>query len=140
VLLVEDEPLIRLSTADILAGLGHSVDEAGNAAEALALLDKHDFDVLITDLRLPGIGGDELAVQAIARQPELRIVFASGYEVLPKREGREELAGAVLLPRSLYGFCIVDAQRSRCRCDPTSFRDIFFWEAWRKSVVPGLRC
>jgi signal transduction histidine kinase/DNA-binding response OmpR family regulator len=108
-LLVEDEPLIRLSTADILAGLGHSVDEAGNAAEALALLDKHDFDVLITDLRLPGIGGDELAVQAIARQPELRVVFASGYEVLPKREGREELAGAVLLQKPYNERGIVDA-------------------------------
>ena len=109
VLLVEDEPLIRLTTADILAGLGHSVDEAERPTQALPPLHQRNFDVLITDLRLPGLGGDELAAQAIARQPELRIVFASGYEVLPKREGREELAGAVLLQKPENERGIVDA-------------------------------
>ena len=99
VLLVEDEPLIRLSTAEMLADLGHSVREAANAIEALALLDDHDFDVLITDLKLPGIPGDELAARAVAQQPALRIVFASGYKVLPNTGAREGLAGAVLLQK-----------------------------------------
>jgi CheY-like chemotaxis protein len=99
VLLVEDETLIRLGTAEMLTDLGHSVREAANATEALAILDEREFDVLVTDLKLPGIPGDELAGQAIARQPGLRIVFASGYEVLPNEGGREGLAGAVLLQK-----------------------------------------
>ena len=91
--------LIRLSTAEMLADRGHSVREAANAIEALALLDDHDFDVLITDLKLPGIPGDELAARAVAQQPALRIVFASGYKVLPNTGAREGLAGAVLLQK-----------------------------------------
>ena len=109
VLLVEDDALIRLSTAEMLGDLGHSVHEAGNASEALALLDEHDFDVLITDIKLPGLAGDELASRAIARQPGLRIVFASGYEVLPNRDAREGLAGAVLLQKPYNERGITDA-------------------------------
>jgi CheY-like chemotaxis protein len=109
VLLIEDDALIRLSTAEMLADLGHLVDEAGNGNEALDRLDAHDFDVLITDIRLPGLAGDELAAQAIARQPRLRVVFASGYEVLPKSDAREELAGAILLQKPYNERGLADA-------------------------------
>ena len=112
VLLVEDDPLIRLSTAEMLADLGHSVHEAGNGDEALASLDGHDFDVLITDIKLPGLAGDELAVRAIARQPGLRVVFASGYEVLPKKGAREELSRAVLLQKPYNERGIADALKA----------------------------
>ena len=97
VLLVEDNSLIRLSTAEMLSNLGHSVAEAANAAQALDLLDQRAFDVLVTDLALPGLGGDELAVRAVGQQPGLGVVFASGYDALPNRAAREGLTAAVLL-------------------------------------------
>lgn len=99
VLLVEDEPLIRLGTTEMLTDLGHSVREAENAMEALAILDNQEFDVLVTDLKLPEIPGDELAARAVAQHPGLRIVFASGYEGLPNTGDQDELAGAVLLQK-----------------------------------------
>ncbi len=83
VLLVEDEEMIRLITADILTDLGHAVLTAGDAASALALLQAHPVDVLLTDISLPGRSGIELAAEAGCRLPQLRVVFASGYDLAP---------------------------------------------------------
>ncbi|MVT00178.1 PAS domain S-box protein [Devosia marina] len=79
VLLVEDEMLVRMSTTDILGELGHTTYEATTAQEALALLEKHPIDVLITDVGLPGVSGISLASQVRAQWPSVRIVIASGY-------------------------------------------------------------
>jgi CheY-like chemotaxis protein len=86
VLLVEDDALIRMSTAEMLADLGHEVSEAEDAPSALALLETARFDVMLTDLSLPGMGGDELAATAVRRQPGLGIIFASGYDRVPSRD------------------------------------------------------
>jgi CheY-like chemotaxis protein len=86
VLLVEDDALIRMSTAEMLMDLGHDVSEVEDAPTALALLEKARFDVMLTDLSLPGIAGDELAARAILQQPGLGIIFASGYDRLPNRD------------------------------------------------------
>jgi CheY-like chemotaxis protein len=97
VLVVEDEGLILMSTADMLTEMGHTVFEAGNASKALALLDEQQIDVLLTDHGLPGMSGSELAVEVRGRQPDVRIVFASGADTIPDVEGRERIADAVLL-------------------------------------------
>ena len=99
VLAVEDDILIRASIVDMLEALGHAVVEAGDATEALAAIDSQEFDVLLTDLGLPGIAGDELAARAVARQSDLRIVIASGYNTLPALADRTALAHAVMLPK-----------------------------------------
>ena len=95
VLLVEDDALIRFSTAEMLAGLGHSVGEAEDGATALAMLDQGGFDLVVTDLRLPGMSGEEFAARAVERRPDLRVVFASGYEA-PDRAAAK---GVVVLPK-----------------------------------------
>jgi PAS domain S-box-containing protein len=86
VLLVEDDPIIRSSTAEMLADLGHSVTEAGDGEEALEFLDNGVFDVLVTDLALPRMSGEEVASRAVERSPGLRVVFATGYERPKKPE------------------------------------------------------
>jgi CheY-like chemotaxis protein len=97
VLLVEDDPLIRMSTAEMLMDLGHGVTEAEDGNTALALLDQGRFDVILTDLSLPGMPGDALAARAIAQQPGLGIIFASGYDRVPSRD--EALKDAMLLQK-----------------------------------------
>ncbi len=77
ILLVEDDPPVRATTAELLQGFGHWVAEAGTAGEALALLD-HDIDVLMTDLGLPDRDGYDLARQALAERPDLAVIIASG--------------------------------------------------------------
>lgn len=78
ILVVEDEPLILMSTVDMLAELGHCVQEAGSGEEALGVLEKETIDVLFTDVGLPGMSGSDLARQVRDRWPAVRIVFASG--------------------------------------------------------------
>ncbi len=97
VLLVDDDPMVRFTTADMLSYLGHAVTEAGDATQALALLGKHTFDVIVTDIALPDLSGDELAMRAVALQPGLRVIFASGYDELPDGRKPEALAEATML-------------------------------------------
>jgi len=80
VLVVEDDPLVRMSAVDMTEALGFTPLEAGDAASALKILGGTvRVDVLFTDIGLPGMRGHELAQKARELRPELKIVFASGY-------------------------------------------------------------
>ncbi|MGX7927233.1 PAS domain S-box protein [Tsuneonella sp. HG094] len=80
VLLVDDEPLIRLSTTDMLNDLGYDVIDAGSAEDALRLVSEGGhFDILVTDHLMPGLSGVELASKLRAANPELPVLIVSGY-------------------------------------------------------------
>ena len=84
ILLVDDDVLIAMSSADMLTDLGHDVVETHSAKEALKLIDGGEtFDLLITDYSMPGMTGMELAKAARDRVPGLPILLASGYADLP---------------------------------------------------------
>jgi signal transduction histidine kinase/CheY-like chemotaxis protein len=88
VLLVEDEVVLRMSTTDMLEQLGCFVAGVGSGEQALELLAHGGaFDLMLTDLGLPGISGEELAGEVRRRFPRLPVVIASGY-------GRPGLQGA----------------------------------------------
>ena len=79
-LLVDDEELVRMSTADMLTDLGYHVIEANSAEQALQLLDEGAApDLLITDHLMPGMSGARLALEVRARMPGLPILIVSGY-------------------------------------------------------------
>ncbi len=78
VLLVEDDALIRMNTSDMLQGAGYVVIEAASAEEALATLRTMRVDTLLTDIKLPGFSGGELARQARDLQPGIAVIYASG--------------------------------------------------------------
>ncbi len=80
ILLVEDEVLLRMSTTDMLERLGCSVAGVGSGEAALELLAREGgYDLLVTDVGLPGMSGEELAVKVRAQYPSLPVVIASGY-------------------------------------------------------------
>jgi signal transduction histidine kinase/DNA-binding response OmpR family regulator/CHASE3 domain sensor protein len=98
VLLVEDEVLLRLSVADMLERLGCSVESAGSAEQALEILARDaSFDLLLTDLGLPGMSGEELAAEAERRYGKLPVVIASGYG---RPEGQPERRQFITKPYS----------------------------------------
>lgn len=79
-LLVDDEELVRISTADMLSDLGYSVIEASSAEEALRLLDGGlEPDLLVTDHLMPGMSGTELASILRVRPRHLPTLIVSGY-------------------------------------------------------------
>ncbi|WP_051933118.1 response regulator [Massilia sp. BSC265] len=79
ILVVEDNPDALDMLCELLKMLGQDPQGAGDGEEAIGLLAEQEFDVLLTDIGLPGMSGIDLAVQAKHRQPALKIVFASGY-------------------------------------------------------------
>jgi DNA-binding response OmpR family regulator len=80
VLLVEDEMLIRSVVADELREQGYEVIEAETGDEAAALLEHESFDLLLTDVRMPGkLDGIDLALRARRLRPKLPVLVVSGY-------------------------------------------------------------
>jgi signal transduction histidine kinase/CheY-like chemotaxis protein len=80
VLVVEDVALIRMTTVDMVEQIGFEAAEAGDGAEALAILQKDgDIEILLTDLGLPGMNGRQLVEEALRLKPGLKVIIASGY-------------------------------------------------------------
>ncbi len=81
VLVVDDEPTIRMLIADTLAELGYQAIEAGDAASGLKFLESDaEIDLLITDVGLPGgMNGKQMADIARKRRPKLKVLFITGY-------------------------------------------------------------
>lgn len=79
VLVVEDDPQVRMLVLDVLSELGYRTLEAADAPEALAQLEAAEVDLLISDVGLPGLNGRQLAEMARARAPDLRVLFMTGY-------------------------------------------------------------
>jgi signal transduction histidine kinase/CheY-like chemotaxis protein len=105
VLLVEDEPSVRMLARELLGELGFQVLAAADGPSALALEAEHPgIDLVFTDVMLPnGMNGRELAEELRRRRPELPIVFASGYprDVI---EGRGEIEPGWRLLTKPYAF------------------------------------
>ena len=92
ILLVEDDPLVRETTVDMLQSLGYRVDTAADLASARQALRGARYDLLFTDILLPeGFTGLDVAREAGALQPGLPVIFATGYM-------QAEGAGALHLP------------------------------------------
>jgi len=78
-LLVEDEASLRQAIAEQLGDRGYQVEQAGSGEEAIARLADFAFDIIITDLRLPGVDGSAVVEAAVARYPEVIAIVVTGY-------------------------------------------------------------
>jgi two-component system, cell cycle sensor histidine kinase and response regulator CckA len=89
ILMVEDEPAVRLLTRHVLQRAGYRVIEAASGTEALNLFERNTaIDLVLTDVVMPeGMGGRELADRLLDLNPALRVIFTSGYS--PDFAGRE---------------------------------------------------
>jgi CheY-like chemotaxis protein len=81
ILLAEDEESVRRLLRHTLDAAGYQVLEAANGQEALRLFERHagSIDLLLTDVIMPGMNGRELARQAQASSPGLKVIYMSGY-------------------------------------------------------------
>ena len=97
ILVVEDDPRLRRVVCSRLRGLGYQVFEADSGSNAIAVLTAHpEIAMIFTDFVMPGgMNGADLAEAAIARKPNIKILFTSGYAE-PALARRKLLAGAWL--------------------------------------------
>lgn len=80
VLIVEDDPAVRVLVSTVLSELGYAVVEAGNADSAVPILDSTQrIDLLISDVGLPGTNGRQLAEIGRQYRPDLKVLFITGY-------------------------------------------------------------
>jgi len=87
ILIIDDEPVVRLDARDILEDAGYVVSEAASADEAMTLLTEgKNTEAILTDINMPGtLGGLELARIVDGLMPEVAIIIMSGHQ-LPRRE------------------------------------------------------
>ncbi len=99
-LLVEDEALVRRMVADCLRGRGYTVLDADCGAQALELFEAHGrhVDLLVTDVVMPGQTGPEVARRLRQEQPDLKVLFVSGYTETAFNPA-EHGAGTSFLPK-----------------------------------------
>ena len=79
VLVAEDNPAVREFIVRSLQSIGHKVTPAVDGQQALDILAREKFDVLVTDIVMPNVDGIALALKAVRMFPDLRIVMISGY-------------------------------------------------------------
>ena len=106
ILAVDDDAIVLLNTATMLADLGHQVVQADSGPAALARLAEDGIDLLLTDYAMPRMTGRELVEKARESQPGLKAIIVTGYAELPEGEAlglprlpkpftEAELAGAI---------------------------------------------
>ena len=96
ILIVEDEESVRQALTKIFENYGHKVFAARDGQEGLKVYGQQgDFDIVFTDLSLPGISGWEVAESIKGRDPRMPVVILSGWDI-PEGEKRAEKVERVL--------------------------------------------
>ena len=100
ILFVDDDPLIAMSTTEMLEDLGHRVIGANSGLHALDILkSEQTIDLMMTDHVMPGMTGIELAAASREVRPTLPVLLATGYAELPEgAAARSAAAGKALSP------------------------------------------
>ena len=83
ILLVDDEPALVKLMQTYLSRMGYSVDTSGDANGGIAAFEKSSggYDLLVADLTLPGMSGQDMALQLLQSHPRLRVLLCSGYPI-----------------------------------------------------------
>jgi len=121
VLLVEDDENVRRLTARMLKARGYSVLQAGDGAQALEILEgfRDPVHLLLTDVVLPRMGGRQLAEQVVARRPEIRVLYMSGYSDDVVLQHRLTEHGVVLVQKPFTADTLVRKVHQALAARPT---------------------
>jgi two-component system cell cycle response regulator CpdR len=88
ILLAEDDPSMREYLQRALQRVGYDVDSVGCGTEAMPLLESDRYDLLLTDIVMPEMDGIELAQKASAIDPDIRVMFITGFAAVALQSGR----------------------------------------------------
>ena len=105
ILVVDDEELIRISLGKALKNVGYDVFEAESGMHAWSILKENVIDLVILDLIMPGMRGDELARQLHRIDPNLKVLYFTGYSdrLFIEQTAREEHEAFVDKPVTVNG-------------------------------------
>jgi two-component system, NtrC family, response regulator HydG len=122
-LLVDDDPLIRLCLETMVREAGHLVTSAPDGAAAVGLLSHHQFDVVISDIRMPNLDGWGVFAHVRLQSPNTDVILMTAYATLPDAVKALELGACEYLPKpvdaSELGYQLEQiAERRAAKRDP----------------------
>ena len=79
ILVIDDEDVVRMLVMEILDAAGYAVSGAESAERALTLLETTDFDLVVSDVVMPGMSGPEVAQAVTSMRPGTQVLYISGY-------------------------------------------------------------
>jgi two-component system, NtrC family, response regulator AtoC len=79
ILVVDDEPVVQDAVRWLLRAQGYDVDTVGNGEEALSRIAQHEFDVVVSDIKMPGLNGLDVLERSRALKPNLSVILMTGY-------------------------------------------------------------
>lgn len=79
ILLIEDEKITRKTLTDFISKEGYEIESSGDGLEALAIFEKGKFDVVVTDLRLPGMNGLEILKNIKEQKPQCTVIIITAF-------------------------------------------------------------
>ena len=91
ILIVDDEAIVRESIRDWLKDAGYQVLTAESGEEALALMEKHTFGVIILDLRLPGMTGIDVLKKVKSLKPNIKSIVTTAYPTMLTKDEASRL-------------------------------------------------
>jgi CheY-like chemotaxis protein len=95
ILLVDDNAVVRDMLVDLVSSLGYSAEAASGGVEALALFDRGRYDIVLTDLLMPGMSGWEVLAAVRQRDPQMPIIIITGTPAIG--DPRAALPGVAVL-------------------------------------------
>lgn len=103
ILLIDDEPAIALSSKRLLEKLGYTVESETSPTKALEIFKSRPktFDLLITDMAMPNITGDQLVVEALTIRPDLPTIVCTGYSSYMSKEKADAIGVSALVMKPL---------------------------------------
>jgi two-component system response regulator MprA len=119
VLVVDDEPNVRLALKRSLTLLGYRADEAGSGHQALGLLERTAYDVMLLDIRMPGIDGIQVMQRARCVRPDLFIIVLTGHATLDSAIAavKSQATDYLLKPASIHDIAAAVANALQRRAE-----------------------
>ncbi|HWR97747.1 MAG TPA: response regulator [Candidatus Methanoperedens sp.] len=108
VLVVDDDAVVNRSITRVLGGEGYQVRETMSGLEALAELDHQQYDLVFTDIKMPGMDGLEVTSRVKRAHPEVPVVIITGYGTEANERSARELGVAGFLRKPLTPEMIID--------------------------------
>lgn len=111
ILVLDDDDALRSTVRRVLELYDYEVLEAADAQAAFQVIDEHpgSIDLILCDLVLPGLGGREAASTMVARRPDAKLLFMSGYSSAGSFRGELEKSGTEFLPKPFEVHELIEA-------------------------------
>jgi DNA-binding NtrC family response regulator len=115
ILVIDDEEIVRISCRKCLAPEGFEVDVAANGADGLRLAREHQYDLILTDLKMPDMDGMEFLLTMKGMRPEAKVIMITGYSTVEHAEEATRLGAYNYIEKPFTPDALISAAKEALR-------------------------